>query len=77
VLSEPLPDDDWRGRTGFVHQAVLDDFSDLSGYQVYACGGPAMIDVARKSFAATRGLSPDDFLADSFTYAVQPPVDSA
>jgi len=77
VLSEALPDDDWRGRTGFVHQAVLDDFSDLSGYQVYACGGPAMIDVARKSFAATRGLSPDDFLADSFTYAVQPPVDSA
>ena len=77
VLSEPLRDDDWHGRTGFVHQAVLDDFSDLSGYQVYACGAPAMIDVARKSFAATRGLSPDDFFADSFTYAAQPPVDAA
>jgi hypothetical protein len=35
-----------------------------------------MIDVARKSFTASRGLSPDDFFADSFTYAVQPPVDA-
>jgi CDP-4-dehydro-6-deoxyglucose reductase len=59
-----------------VHQAVLDDFGDLSGYQVYACGGPAMVDAARKSFIATRGLSTDDFFADSFTYAVQPGVDS-
>jgi CDP-4-dehydro-6-deoxyglucose reductase len=72
VLSDPDPDDDWRGRTGFVHQAVLDDFDDLSGFQAYACGGPAMIDVARKTFVETRGLSPDDFFADSFTYAGQP-----
>ena len=49
VLSDPAPDDDWPGRTGLVHQAVLDDFADLSGYQVYACGGPAMIDAARKT----------------------------
>jgi CDP-4-dehydro-6-deoxyglucose reductase len=59
-----------------VHQAVLDDFGDLSGYQVYACGGPAMVDAARKSFIGTRGLSTDDFFADSFTYAVQPGVDA-
>ncbi|MEP7183085.1 MAG: CDP-6-deoxy-delta-3,4-glucoseen reductase [Betaproteobacteria bacterium] len=71
VLSEPAPDDAWPGRTGFVHQAVLDDFDDLSGYQVYACGGPAMIDVARASFVATRGLPADEFFADSFTYAAQ------
>ena len=76
VLSEPFPDDEWHGRTGFVHQAVLDDFGDLSGYQVYACGAPAMIDVARKSVTATRGLPPDDFVADSVTYAVQPPIDA-
>ena len=73
VLSEPASDDDWPGRTGFVHQAVLDDFADLSGYQVYACGGPAMIDVARKAFTATRGLQAEEFFADSFTYAAQPP----
>ncbi len=71
VLSEPAPDDAWPGRTGFVHQAILDDFADLSGYQVYACGGPAMIDVARTTFTATRGLSADDFFADSFTYAAR------
>jgi CDP-4-dehydro-6-deoxyglucose reductase len=71
VLSDPAPGDEWPGRTGFVHQAVLDDFADLSGYQVYACGGPAMIDVARKSFTETRGLPPDAFFADSFTYAVE------
>lgn len=69
VLSEPAPDEAWPGRTGFVHQAVLDDFADLSGYQVYACGGPAMIDVARKAFTQTRGLPPEEFFADSFTYA--------
>jgi len=72
VLSEPAPGDDWPGRTGFVHQAVLDDFADLSGYQVYACGGPAMIDIARKAFTETRGLPANEFYADSFTYAVQP-----
>jgi CDP-4-dehydro-6-deoxyglucose reductase len=71
VLSDPAPGDAWPGRTGFVHQAVLDDFSDLSGYQVYACGGPAMIDAARNTFTETRGLPADEFFADSFTYAAQ------
>ena len=71
VLSDPAPDDDWPGRTGFVHQAVLDDFANLSGYQVYACGGPAMVGAARSSFTATRSLPPDEFFADSFTYAAQ------
>jgi CDP-4-dehydro-6-deoxyglucose reductase, E3 len=71
VLSDPLPEDAWPGRTGFVHKAVMADFSDLSGYQVYACGGPAMIDAARAEFTAQRKLAPEDFFADSFTYAAQ------
>jgi CDP-4-dehydro-6-deoxyglucose reductase len=70
VLSDALPDDAWPGRTGLVHQAVLDDFTDLSGYQVYACGAPAMVDVARRTFTA-RGLPEDEFFADSFTYAAE------
>ena len=70
VLSEPAADDHWPGRTGFVHQAVLDDFADLSGYQVYACGGPPMIDIARKTFTETRGLPAREFLADSFIPAI-------
>jgi CDP-4-dehydro-6-deoxyglucose reductase len=72
VLSEPSPADAWSGRTGLVHQAVLDDHPDLSGYQVYACGAPAMVDAARRDFAQLRGLPPEEFFADSFVSAVQP-----
>jgi CDP-4-dehydro-6-deoxyglucose reductase len=72
VLSEPLPEDRWPGRTGFVHRAVMTDFPDLSGYQVYACGGPAMIDAARSDFTSQCRLPPNEFFADSFTYAAQP-----
>ena len=72
VLSEPLPDDEWTGRTGLVHQAVLDDYSDLSGHQVYACGAPVMVDAARRDFTQLRKLPPDEFFADSFVSAVQP-----
>jgi CDP-4-dehydro-6-deoxyglucose reductase len=68
VLSDPAPEDDWQGRTGLVHQAVLDDFNDLSGYEVYACGAPVMVDAARDSFTKNRGLSEDAFFADSFVY---------
>lgn len=69
VLSEPKPEDAWPGRTGFVHQAVLDDFRDLSGYQVYVCGAPAMVDAARRDFIALRNLPAEEFFADSFTIA--------
>ncbi len=72
VLSDPLPEDHWPGRTGLVHQAVMTDFPDLSGYQVYACGGPAMIDAARSDFTTRCGLPENEFFADSFTYAAQP-----
>lgn len=68
VLSAPAATDGWPGRTGLVHQAVLDDFDSLSGYQVYACGAPAMVDAARQSFVA-RGLPEAEFFADSFTFA--------
>jgi CDP-4-dehydro-6-deoxyglucose reductase, E3 len=71
VLSEPKAEDAWPGRTGFVHRAVLDDFRDLSGYHVYACGGPAMIDAAKRDFTTLRGLPEDAFFADSFTYAAE------
>jgi CDP-4-dehydro-6-deoxyglucose reductase len=70
VLSDPAADDAWPGRTGLVHQAVLDDFRDLSGYQVYACGAPGMIDAARTTFRE-RGLPIDEFHADSFTYGAE------
>jgi CDP-4-dehydro-6-deoxyglucose reductase, E3 len=67
VLSEPKADDAWTGRTGFVHRAVIEDLPDLSGHAVYACGAPAMIDAARRDFAAECGLPDDQFFADAFT----------
>lgn len=68
VLSEPAADDAWDGRSGFVHRAVLADFADLSGFQVYACGAPVMIDAARQDFVAA-GLPEEEFFADAFTFA--------
>ena len=67
VVSEGLPEDAWRGRTGFVHRAVLEDFPDLSAHQVYACGVPVMVDSAKRDFTTLRGLPEDEFYADSFT----------
>ncbi|MBK1689691.1 CDP-6-deoxy-delta-3,4-glucoseen reductase [Rubrivivax gelatinosus] len=67
VLSEPTADDAWDGRTGFVHQAVMADWPDLSGHQVYACGTPAMVEAAQRDFVARCGLPADEFYADSFT----------
>lgn len=67
VVSDALSEDQWTGRTGFVHQAVLDDFADLSTYEVYACGAPIVVDSARKSFCDKAHLPEDVFFADSFT----------
>lgn len=58
---------DWPGRTGYVQDAVLADFSDLSGYQVYACGSPAMVDAARKACLG-HGLPEDEFFSDAFAF---------
>ncbi len=67
VVSDALPEDGWSGRTGFVHQAVMQDLPDLSGYQVYACGAPIVVDSAQRDFVAQCGLPEDEFYADSFT----------
>ena len=67
VLSEPAADDHWTGRTGFVHQAVMQDLPDLSGHQVYACGVPVMVESAQRDFVQRCGLPADEFFADSFT----------
>ncbi|KAB0588035.1 CDP-6-deoxy-delta-3,4-glucoseen reductase [Comamonas kerstersii] len=67
VISDALPEDHWSGRTGYVHQAVLDDFADLSGHEVYACGAPVVVDAARSSYTSQRGLPEECFFADAFT----------
>lgn len=67
VVSSAQPEDEWTGRTGFVHQAVLEDFSDLSGHQVYACGAPIVVESARNSYISERHLPVEEFYADAFT----------
>ena len=67
VVSNALPEDNWTGRTGFVHQAVLDDLPYLSGHQVYACGAPIVVDTARAEYSAQAGLPAEQFFADAFT----------
>jgi len=71
VLSDATPENNWQGRTGLVHQAVLDDLADLSGYEVYCCGAPAMVEVAHASFLQA-GLPEDAFYSDAFNYAKPP-----
>jgi len=61
-----LSDEPWEGRMGFVHRAVMEDFPDMSGVQVYACGAPIVIESARRDFSAQCKLPPDEFYADSF-----------
>jgi CDP-4-dehydro-6-deoxyglucose reductase len=67
VISDALPEDNWQGRTGFVHQAVIQDFPDLAAYQVYACGVPVMVEAARHDFVKSCQLPEEEFFADSFT----------
>ncbi|WP_211464375.1 CDP-6-deoxy-delta-3,4-glucoseen reductase [Collimonas silvisoli] len=67
VISNAQPEDEWRGRSGFVHQAVIDDLPDLSAYQVYACGAPIVVESAQRDFVAMCKLPAEEFYADSFT----------
>jgi len=74
VLSEALPEDAWQGRTGFVHQAVLDDYSDLSAYELYACGAPVVVEAAHTEFTTQRGLPNEAFFSDAFTFVAKTPA---
>jgi CDP-4-dehydro-6-deoxyglucose reductase len=67
VISNAEASDNWKGRTGFVHQAVLEDHPDLSNFQVYACGAPVVIESAQRDYTTKAGLPQEEFYADSFT----------
>jgi CDP-4-dehydro-6-deoxyglucose reductase, E3 len=69
VLSDAKASDGWTARSGFVHRAVLEDFPDLSSFDVYACGGPALIEAASSDFTQLAGLPRDRFFAESFNHA--------
>lgn len=69
VISDGTASDGWSGRRGLVHQAVLEDHTDLSGFEVYACGAPLMIEAAKRDFITLRALPESAFYADAFTPA--------
>ncbi|HEY8585832.1 MAG TPA: 2Fe-2S iron-sulfur cluster-binding protein [Rhodanobacter sp.] len=66
VVSEPGQANHLR--TGLVHEAVLQDWPDLSGHDLYMSGPPAMIDTAHPAFLAA-GLPEERLYYDSFEYA--------
>jgi CDP-4-dehydro-6-deoxyglucose reductase len=68
VLSEAGRSEARHHRTGWVHEAVLADHPDLSAFEVYAAGPPAMIEAMRASFPR-HGLPPTRLYFDSFDYA--------
>lgn len=59
-------DESWGGRKGFVHHAVIEDFSSLKSFDIYACGSPLMIDASKTDFMA-KNLLVDNFYSDAFT----------
>lgn len=68
VLSTPLAEDQWQGRTGWVHAAAFEDHPELHRFDVYASGPPAMVEAIRHEFTQ-RGLPPEQLFFDSFDYA--------
>lgn len=76
VLSAPAAQDGWTGRTGLVHEAILQDYPDLSAHQVYACGSVQMVQAAQPAFVR-QGISSDDCFSDAFHLAPHRPVAGA
>lgn len=68
VLSEPAPGDNWTGRTGTVHEAILHDFPVMSDCEVYACGSVGMVESAHSAFLQ-KGMTGDRCFSDAFNFA--------
>jgi Na+-transporting NADH:ubiquinone oxidoreductase subunit F len=66
VISSPAHDDNWKGRTGYVTQAVQQDFTDVSNYEAYLCGSPGMIDACVKVLTGLK-MPEDKIYYDKFT----------
>jgi len=65
VLSEATPEESWSGRRGLVHEAILQDFPDLQGHEVYVCGSARMVESAIPAFLA-QGLDDAVCFSDTF-----------
>ncbi|MDQ1363184.1 MAG: CDP-4-dehydro-6-deoxyglucose reductase, partial [Pseudomonadota bacterium] len=69
VLSEPMAGDNWQGETGYVHEAVLRSYADLSPFDIYLSGPPPMVNAAVTAFEV-KGASRENMYSDAFTYSM-------
>lgn len=76
VLSEPEAGDNWQGETGWVHEAVIRHYPDMSGHEVYMSGPPPMIYAAKDCFHE-HGLASDTIFSDAFDFSDDPGLSAA
>ena len=69
ALSDPLPEDNWDGYTGFIHQVALDnylkDHPAPEDCEYYLCG-PPMMNAAVLEMLDHLGVEPENILLDDF-----------
>ena len=69
ALSEPLPEDNWKGHTGFIHQVLYDnylkDHPAPEDIEYYMCGPPMMIQ-AVQAMLDDLGVEPENIAFDDF-----------
>ena len=69
ALSEPLPEDNWTGLTGFIHQVVYDEYLKdhpaPEDVEYYLCGPPLMLHASMKMLDDL-GVEPENILFDDF-----------
>ncbi|MBD3872086.1 MAG: NADH:ubiquinone reductase (Na(+)-transporting) subunit F, partial [Acidobacteria bacterium] len=69
ALSDPLPEDNWTGATGFIHQVVYDqylkDHPAPEDIEYYMCG-PPMMNQAVINMLLDLGVEPENILLDDF-----------
>lgn len=69
ALSDPLPDDDFDGHIGFIHQVVFDnylkDHPNPEDCEYYLCGPPPMV-AAVLQMLEDLGVEPENILLDDF-----------
>ena len=62
-----LPEDNWTGKSGYVHKAVLEDIVSLEPYEIYLAGPFKMAGIAREDFIQ-QGAEKDHMHADAFAF---------
>ncbi|GDX08036.1 NAD(P)H-flavin reductase [Buttiauxella sp. WJP83] len=62
------PEEGWRGRTGTVLTAVMQDYGTLAGHDIYIAGRFEMAKIARDLFCNERGASAERMFGDAFAF---------